>query len=429
MLKLMHLLANLIRRTIRPLFPQWLVNYFYHLPKAFLASRLYGNPGRSLEIIGVTGTDGKTTTSLLIYHLLKSARKKVAVVSTVEARIGRKRLSTGFHVTAPSPWALQRLLRRIKSQKYRYVVLEATSHGLDQFRLYPLRPKIAVLTNVTHEHLDYHHDFDHYLSAKLKLFRHASHAVVNKDLPIFQQINTRLKNVLFSTYSLKADSQLKPDKVKYLKNKTKFTLGNLEYEVPLTGDYNLSNVLAAISVALILKISPSEIKRALKTFPGVKGRLEEISNSKGLNLYVDFAHTPNALDSVLGTLKDNKRKGSRLIVVFGAAAKRDISKRPKMGKIAAQHADKIILTAEDPRGEDPQAIAQEILSGMPSSAKGKVVVIPDRQEAITHAVKLAKRGDYVIACGKGHEESMNLDGKKETPWSEHKAFEKALKQI
>lgn len=426
MTKLLVRLVQLLRRTIRPLIPQALVNLSYHLPKAWLVARIYGNPGKDLGIIGVTGTDGKTTTSLLIYHLLRTARKKVAVISTVEARIGRKRIKTGFHVTAPSPWALQRLLRRIRSQKYRYVVLEATSHGLDQFRLYPLKPSIAVLTNVTHEHLDYHLSFEAYLKAKLKLFRNAKHAVINKDLPIFTKINANLPKVMFSTYSLKGDSQLKPSEVRYLKDSTKFVLGNIEYESPLTGEYNLYNVLAAISAALIVNISPSEIKRALKTFPGIKGRLEEIKNNLGIHLYVDFAHTPHALESVLANLAAKKKPGQSLIVVFGSAGERDRSKRPLMGKAAGELADRLILTSEDPRTEDPENIAKEILEGIHESDRHKVEIILDRQEAITAAVRMAKKGDYVVACGKGHEESMNFDGLTEVPWSDQQAFKIAL---
>lgn len=427
MTNLLASIIRLLRATIRPFFPQVIVNYLYHLPRAWIVARIYGNPGRNLEIIGVTGTDGKTTTSLLIYHILKVARKKVAVITTVEARIGNKRIKTGFHVTAPSPWGLQKLLKKIRSKKFRYVIIEATSHGLDQFRFFPLKPSVAVLTNITHEHLDYHKTFDKYLAAKLKLFRHAKHTVVNKDLPIFSHINESLPHNLFSTYSLHNSSQLQPTNIKYLVASTRFTLGNLEYEVPLTGEYNLSNTLAAISTALIIGISPAIIRRALKTFPGVKGRLEEVSNTRGLHLYVDFAHTPNALDSVLTNLKSLKRQGQKLTVVFGAAGSRDKTKRPMMGKIASSHADHIIITSEDPRREDPTKIAKEIMAGIPKNQRAKVQVIVDRQDAITHAVSLAKRGDWVVSCGKGHEESLNLDGRAETPWSEHKAFFIALK--
>lgn len=416
-----------IRLYLRPLAPQALVNYLYHLPKAFLASRIYGNPGADLEIIGVTGTDGKTTTSTLIYHILKTARKKVALISTVDAKVGRKSIKTGFHVTSPNPFALQALLRRMRSQKIRYVVLEVTSHGLDQFRIYPLRPKIAVLTNVTHEHLDYHQTFANYLGAKLKLFKKAEHAVVNKDLPIFNEINAKLEKVMFSTYSLVADSQIKPDSVEYLSDKTIFKLGSTTYTLPMTGEYNLYNALAAISTALLLDIDSSDIKRALSTFKGVKGRLEEVENDRGLHAYVDFAHTPNALENVLTNLKAKLGAGEKLIVVFGAAGLRDASKRPLMGKVAAELADKIVLTSEDPRFEDPRDIIKEIMSGMSKKHKSKVTIETDREGAIDIAVnQLASYGDWVVTCGKGHEESMNLDGLSETPWSDHEALLKAL---
>lgn len=416
-----------IRKYLRPLAPQALVNYLYHLPKSYLASRLYGNPGADLEIIGVTGTDGKTTTSTLIYHILKTARKKVALVSTVDAKIGKKNLKTGFHVTSPNPFALQALLRRMRSQKIRYVVLEVTSHGLDQFRIYPLRPKIAVLTNITHEHLDYHKTFENYRDAKLKLFRHAEHAVVNKDLPIFADINARLPKVLFSTYSLEADSQMKPDQIEYFADKTVFKLGTTFYTLPMTGAYNLYNALAAISTALLLDISPLEIKRALLSFKGVRGRLEEIENDRGIHAYVDFAHTPNALKEVLTNLASHKSASEKLIVIFGAASERDVTKRPIMGLDASRLADQLVLTAEDPRFEDPIHIAKEILAGVPKHKRKNVTIEGDRAKAIDLAInQLAKKGDWVVVCGKGHEESMNLDGFTETPWSDHEELYKAL---
>jgi len=425
-MKIKRILINLAHK-LRPLFPQVAVNYLYHFPKAYLASRLYGNPGQDLEIIGVTGTDGKTTTSTLIYHILKTAKKKVALVSTVDAKIGRSSIKTGFHITSPNPFALQALLRRMRSQKVRYVVLEVTSHGLDQYRIYPLRPKIAVLTNITHEHLDYHGTFEKYRDAKLKLFKSAQHAVVNKDLPIFAEINARLPKVMFSTYSLHADSQMKPDRIEYLADKTIFTLGNITYTIPITGEYNLYNALAAISTALLLDINTSDIKRALVSFRGVRGRLEEIPNKRGIHAFVDFAHTPNALHEVLTNLRSKLDSGEKLIVVFGAAGLRDVSKRPLMGKEASTLANMIVLTSEDPRFENPVSIAKEIMSGMPSKIRKEVVIEVDRAKAIDYAINhLAKRGDWVVTCGKGHEESMNLDGYTETAWSEHEALLSAL---
>lgn len=420
-----RLLINSARR-LRPLFPQWIVNYLYHLPLAYLASRMYGNPADGLEIISVTGTDGKTTTSSLIYHILRSSRKKVALISTVEAKIGRKSLDTGFHVTTPDPFMLQRLLRRIRSQKIRYVVLEVTSHGLDQFRFFPIKSKIAVLTNITHEHLDYHGTYENYRRAKLRLLQNADHAVVNKDQLDFAQINALLPKVLFSTYSLNTDSQFKPDNIIETENGTTFRLGRLTYSLPLTGRYNLANALAAISTALLLEINPIDIKRALSSFSGVKGRLEFIPNQRGIHAYVDFAHTPNAIKEVLLNLKSRKKPGEKLIVVFGAAGLRDSSKRPLMGKFAAELADKIILTSEDPRFENPATIADEIMRGIPSSQHYKVSIELDRAKAIERAASLATTNDWVVSCGKGHETSINLDGYTETPWSDQEVMSSAL---
>lgn len=411
-------------RTLRPLLPQRLINYAWHLPKACIATWVYGNPAQDLSIIGVTGTDGKTTTTLLIYHLLKTARKRVAVVSTVEASVGTTRLDTGFHVTAPDPFPLQRFLKKVRAQKMRYVVLEATSHGLDQFRLFPLRPKIAVLTNITHEHLDYHKTFGAYQAAKLKLFAAAKHAVMNKDLPQFASLNRALPHVLLSTYSIDSRSQLTPSHIKYLRSRTKFTVGRLEYELPLPGKYNLYNALAAMSVALIEGVSPADIKRGLMTFPGVPGRFERIANGLGINALVDFAHTPAALSELLTTIHEQKRPQAKVILVFGAASKRDTTKRPLMGKVAAQLADQVVLTAEDPRGEDVASICQQILSQ--ATPKSKFKVVPDRRQAIQYAVGRAKRGDWVVLAGKGHEQSMNLDGWTELPWSDQQQLREAM---
>ncbi|MCE7897954.1 MAG: UDP-N-acetylmuramoyl-L-alanyl-D-glutamate--2,6-diaminopimelate ligase [bacterium] len=426
MLKYRRYLITLLRK-LRPLFPQSLVNYFYHLPLAFIASRMYGNPSEGLEIIAVTGTDGKTTTISMIYHILKMAKRKVAMISTVEAKIGKKSFDTGFHVTTPDPFLLQRLLRRIRSQKIRYVVLEVTSHGLDQFRFFPIKPKIAVLTNITHEHLDYHGTYEKYRAAKLRLFKGADHAVINKDQPDFPIINASLPKTLFSTYSLETDSQLKAQDLVESKDSINFRLGRIVYKLPMTGRYNVSNALAAISTALLLEINPVDIKRTLLSFPGVKGRLQEIKNTRGIHAYVDFAHTPNALREVLRNLNNKLGKNEKLIVVFGSAGLRDSSKRPLMGKYAAEFADQIIITSEDPRSEDPKQIASDIMAGMPSSTKRKVVIELDRKLAISRAInEFARSGDWVVSCGKGHEGSMNLDGWTETPWSDQEAMQNAL---
>lgn len=412
--------------TIKRLLPQKIINYFYHLPKAFLAARAYGNPSKDLIIIGVTGTDGKTTTTHLIYHILRKAKKKVALISTIQVKIGRKNISTGLHVTSPDPFKLQSFLRRMRSKKIKYVCLESTSHGLDQFRLFGIHPKIAVLTNITHEHLDYHKSMESYTKAKLRLLKKAESAVVNKDLEIFHRINASLPKVMFSTFSIDSDSQLKPLDVQYLKTKTKFTIGNMNYEVPLTGKYNLYNTLAAISTTLILDISPADIQKALSTFPPIPGRFEKIPNDQLINIIIDFAHTPNAMENALKNINDQKLDENKVIAVFGAAGLRDRAKRPVMGEIAARLADEVVLTAEDPRTEKVEDIIQDIQSGIPKNQLHKVHIIPNRQEAISYALnELAAPKDWVGIFGKGHEKSMCY-GRKEIPWSDQKAVKIAL---
>lgn len=416
----------MIKKALSSITPQQIKNYLYHLPRAALATYLYGNPAKDLNIIAVTGTDGKTTTTTLIYHILKTARKKAALITTVAARIGRKSIGTGLHVTSPNPLKLQPLLKNMKNKKIKYVCLEVTSIGLDQFRLFPLKPKVAVLTNITPEHLDYHKTMDNYIRAKLRLFKKAQNAVVNKDAKVFNRIKESLPKVSFATYSVDSESQLQPSKVAFLKTKTKFTLGNVDYEFPMTGKHNLSNALAAISAALVLNIAPADIKRALATFKGIKGRLEKIPNNQHLNIIIDFAHTPNALDCTLTHLLELKDPQSKLISVLGSAGLRDANKRPLMGKIAACLSDEVVITAEDPRTERLNDIIQEIREGIPDKLNYKIHVIHNRQEAISYAInKLARKGDWVAILGKGHEKSMCF-GTKEHPWSEHKAVEKAL---
>ena len=383
-----------------------------HLANAFLASFFYGFPSRKLTVIGVTGTDGKTTTATLIYHILRSAGKKVALISTVSARIGKKEIDTGFHVTTPSPWALQKLIRKISLKNYQYLVLEATSHGLDQHRLFGINFHIAVLTNITHEHLDYHQTFDNYLKAKAKLFRHAHHAVLNEQ----DESSTRIKSLLPSK-TIVHPCNLKKANDDILKSaKARFP-----------EEFNWSNSLAAATAADILELSTKDICKAIKSFPQIKGRMEQIANKKGIKVFIDFAHTPNALDSALKSLRsmiDNRN--SKLIAVYGSAGLRDEAKRPMMGKIGSRLADTVILTAEDPRTEDVNNIISQIKKG--STSKATVYTEPDRQKAIDLAiVKLAQKGDIVAVFGKGHEKSMSF-GKIEYPWSDHHAVNKALKK-
>lgn len=409
-------------KRIKKIIPQKLINYFYHLPLAIFASLFYGFPGRRLKVIGVTGTDGKTTTVNLIYHILKIGLKKVCMVSTVGAKIGDEHIDTGFHVTTPNPFFLQNFLKKVSSKNFEYVVLEVTSHGLDQFRLWGIPFEIGVLTNITHEHLDYHKTYENYVATKAKLLKAARIAIINRDDGSYNLIKLNLRNQ-------------KPKVITYgIKNDADFTPKNFKFETILPGEYNIYNCLAAIATASRIGVTNEVIRKAVASFGGVIGRMEEIRAGQDFKVFIDFAHTPNALEQILKTFRNQKQKtkNQKLIVVFGSAGLRDIQKRPKMGEIAARLADFVVLTAEDPRTEDVKEIIKQIAEGCKKAGgmEGKNYFrITDRHEAINFAIqKLAKKGDIVVICGKGHERSMCW-GEVEYPWSDHEEVTKALKKI
>ena len=406
---------------IRRLFPQNLVNYCKHLPLAVLSAVIYRFPARKLKVIGITGTDGKTTTVNLTYEILRQADLPVGMISTVSAKLGTEEFTTGFHVTSPNPRLLQKILRKMVDEGLKYLVLEVTSHGLDQFRLWGIPFKIAVVTNVTPEHLDYHKTYENYLAAKAKLFDIAEVAVLNRDDRSFEYLEARVrknKGAKIVTYGLR--------------NKADFTSEKFKFETSLPGEYNRYNCLAAIAATSQLKVPPEIIKKAITSFKGVVGRMEEINEGQDFRVIVDFAHTPNALEEVLKFLKSVKPIKSKLIVVFGCAGLRDRQKRPKMGEIASRLADLVVLTAEDPRTEDTNDIIGQISEGCEIAGgieSKNYFKIPDRREAINFAIKkIAKKDDIVVICGKGHEKSMCF-GHTEYHWSDHEAVKKVLREI
>ncbi len=395
-------------------------------------------------MIGVTGSDGKTTTTHLIYHILNKLGYKVAMISTVAAFIQDEQLNTGFHVTSPDPFLLQKLLRQISDRGFTHVVLEATSHGLDQFRLLGCNFKVAVLTNITHEHLDYHESYSAYLAAKARLFKSVKYAILNRDDKSFPLIKAFIHHsVKIVSYGLSGKTTLSASNVHETTSGSLLTVkwGKQQHEarLPLSGRYNIQNALAAIGVALCLGEKLNDITTRLEDFPPVKGRLNQVYKSP--SIYVDFAHTPNALEQVLillkGKLKETNKLTARLIVVFGCAGERDWQKRPMMGKIAGRLADISIITTEDPRSENTNDIIDQITVGIKKSGAKEVldpgkkipsrsfVREPDRQLAINLAVRTASPEDIIVVTGKGHEESMNL-GRGEIPWSDFDAIKRAL---
>ncbi|PIZ47670.1 UDP-N-acetylmuramoyl-L-alanyl-D-glutamate--2,6-diaminopimelate ligase, partial [Candidatus Woesebacteria bacterium CG_4_10_14_0_2_um_filter_39_14] len=335
----------------RALFPDLMVNQFKHLPLAILAVLWFRHPARRLKVIGVTGTDGKTTTATLIDDILVHWGKKAALISTVAAKIGQKEIDTGFHVTSPDAWKLQRLLRETVNQGFEYVVLEATSHGLVQNRFFGCHFKMGIVTNITHEHLDYHKTYADYLKAKAKLFDQVEAGVLNRDDQSFAFLKQKLKEKKIKIISYA------------LKNKADFTPRNFPFKTPLLGDYNQYNCLAAAAATSFLGAPKNVIKEALADFPGVKGRLEEIKNRFGFRVFIDFASTANSLKNVLIALRKIVPAKGRLIAVFGSAGLRDVQKRGLMGEMAAKYADLMVLTAEDPRTEDVNQIIEQIAQG------------------------------------------------------------------
>ncbi|MDO8452328.1 MAG: UDP-N-acetylmuramoyl-L-alanyl-D-glutamate--2,6-diaminopimelate ligase [bacterium] len=391
-----------------------------------------GYPARRLKVIGVTGTDGKTTTCHLIYHILKSSGKKVALLSTVAAYIGDKVIDTGFHTTTPDAKHLQPLIKQVADSGMEYLVLETTSHGLDQHRVLGTNFLMGVLTNVTQDHFDYHKNFENYRKAKAKLFKNVKYAVLNKDDKSFEYFKDSLKrNTNLASYALNPGGTLVAKNIIIGPGGMEFTIvdhGQIyKVKTSLIGKYNASNILASIVAARFVQVEWKDILSALESFKGVEGRMDIVPSNKNFTTIVDFAHTPNSLENVLQTLLDIKPKNGRIICVFGCASKRDVEKRPIMGAISVRLADVSIITAEDPRREDPNKIIEEIAEGASKINPAHEVLLrePDRRKAIQLAVGLAKKDDIIIICGKGHEKSMNIGGK-ELPWSDKKEALAAL---
>lgn len=386
------------------------VKNWFHFASAFFWAVYFGFPGKKLTVIGVTGTDGKTTTTSLIYHILKKAGVKVSMVSTVHAVIAGKSYDTGFHVTTPGSYYVQKYLRDAVNHGDTHMVLEVTSHGIAQHRIFGISFAVGVITNVTHEHLDWHKTFDRYLNTKLILLSRSNAVVVNKDASVvYERVMSMVrKDQKLFTYGTVTHAMVNPKKY--------------PIQTLLPGDYNMLNCLAATAACLALGINQKIILSAIATFPGLAGRMEILSN-KPFTVIVDFAHTPNAIDQVLKTVRTMTEKSGKLIHVFGSAGLRDRTKRPLMGEASSKYADMIILTEEDYRTEKVETIMDDIAAGV---AKGVPVYrFPLRSDAISFALSQAEKGDVVIVTGKGHEKSL-CRGKKECPWSDQDELRKLL---
>lgn len=409
----------------------------------WLAAAMYEYPGRELTVIGVTGTDGKTTTCNLLFQILLAAGIRTGLISTVNAVIGDEVLDTGFHVTTPDAPDVQRYLASMVEAGLSHVVLETTSHGWAQHRVDACEFDVGVVTNITHEHLDQHGTYENYRAAKARLFQSLAVtrpkpqgnprlAVLNKDDSSYAYLSTLVKGPQTS-YGLDVSADIRAESVRYSPQGIHFeAIGSgLHAAVTssLVGAFNVSNCLAALTTAIRgLGVDPETSARGIAALPGVPGRMERVDLGQPFTAIVDFAHTPNALRVAIEAVR--LMTGKRVICIFGSAGLRDKEKRRLMAEVAAQLADISILTAEDPRTESLEGIMEEMAAGarLQGGVEEKTFFrIPDRAEAIRLGIRIAQPGDIVMACGKGHEQSMCF-GTTEYAWDDRTAMRAALSE-
>ncbi|HEY8833186.1 MAG TPA: UDP-N-acetylmuramoyl-L-alanyl-D-glutamate--2,6-diaminopimelate ligase [Gemmatimonadaceae bacterium] len=383
---------------------------------ALAASVAYANPARHLTILGVTGTNGKTTTTSIMRHLFDNGDGSSASIGTLGVLIGSEGevLPGGGGLTTPGPVELQRVLRALMDRGVHTVAMEVSSHSLDQRRVDGLEFDAAVFTNLTRDHLDYHGTMEAYLQAKARLLYYlkpGGAAVVNADAPEWRTLKTKSRPL---TFALRAKADIRAEGVKYTPRGSEWKLvtprGSGEVALPLIGDVNVENALAAAAATFGLGRDPQTIAEGLSTVPQVSGRLEIISTRP--TVLRDYAHTPDALERALRTARAFTR--GKLIVVFGCGGERDKGKRPIMGEIAERGADCAIVTSDNPRTEDPDAIINDIEAGMRGDGHERLT---DRLAAIQRALDLAEEGDIVLLAGKGHE-TYQIRGTTSYPFDE-----------
>lgn len=426
------------RKLVKRLLPKGLfraIEPWGHLVEAVVYNLAYGFPGRGLKVIGVTGTNGKTTTSFLIHRMLGEAGYKAGLMTTVAWASGAEVHAQTQHMTNVPVPLLMRRLKQMKAEGVEWLVLETTSHALVQHRTWGVPYSVAVLTNITQDHLDYHKTMERYTEAKQKLFRLAQKnkkglqmGIANADDRNGASFAAVTQNSIL--YGIEA-GEVQATGIK-------LTGAGIAYDAQawgetyhitshLPGSFNVYNTLAAVCVGRAVGLSKEQVEQGIAALPGVAGRVEPVEAGQPYAVIVDYAHTPDALENVLSALKSST-KGS-LAVVFGATGDRDKGKRPVMGEVAARLADRIYLTDDETYTEDPEAIREAVLEGIKAAGgEGKAKVVPDRLEAIRLAFTDAKTGDTVLLAGIGHQDTRNMGGKEE-PWDERGVARKVLKRL
>jgi UDP-N-acetylmuramoyl-L-alanyl-D-glutamate--2,6-diaminopimelate ligase len=411
-----------------------------HAALADLACAFYGNPAHQLCTIGVTGTDGKTTTSNLISTLLDAAGTRNGLMTTANFKISGREWENSTRQSTLEALEIQQFLHRLLEEGATHAVVEATSHGLELKRVRGCAFDIGVVTNITHEHLDFHKTLENYRRAKARLFEMLDPqrdkglgvepvAILNQDDSSYEVLKPYCRVPILS-YGIETPAAVRAVDLQLGAEETRFRVllpdGEVEIVTHLVGRFNVSNCLAAIATAYSLGLDPALIAQTLATVQGVTGRMERIDEGQPFTVIVDYAHTPDSLGKVLNILRP--LTSGRLMVVFGSAGERDRQKRPIMGRIAAQLADFFVITDEDPRDEDRFSILQEIAEGARAVGKREgqdFLTIADRREAIATAIARARRGDTILLAGKGHEQSM-IVGATKVPWDDRRVAREEL---
>lgn len=413
---------------MKKLIPQPIKN-IYHLGQAMLANFWYGFPSEKVRVIGVTGTNGKTTTVQMIAKILEEAGFRVAVASTINFKLNGKEWVNKTKFTTLSSFQVQKFIKKAVKAGCQYLILETSSHSLDQYRVWGVEYDTAIITNVTREHLDYHKTMEDYRQAKSELFKKAKTAIINLDMESPQEfLNASAGNKI--TYSLKnAKADVLAENISLNPSGTKFSVKNIEVSLKLLGEFNIENALAAISVGIFEGINLETIKNALEKIELIPGRMESVQNERNINIIIDYAVTPDSLEKLYQLINQLNTLKSKVIAVFGSCGERDRGKRPMMGEIVSKYADYMVITNEDPYSENPVQIVEEVASGIKSKIEEENFwKILDRREAIKKALHLAKAGDFVVVTGKGAEETMAI-GKKRISWNDKKTVEEELKKL
>ena len=406
------------------------VEEVYRRSRVKLVSARYGNPARDLRVIAITGTNGKTTTANYINEILKEAGLVTAMFTTAVIEVAGERQLNDLNATVGSTARMQRFFRDAKKAKVDYVVLEITSHALHQHKLATVPIEVAVMTNLTQDHLDYHKTMEGYAEAKSKLFKgEPKFIVLNRDDEWFDYFNQFQAGSQKITYGTHEEAEARIDSVKLYRKGSEARVvidhqTKLELATALPGKFNVYNMTAAAATAYILGVKRSDIVEGVANLEGVPGRFERVIENKDFDVIVDYAHTPDALEKLLEAAKSTTK--NRVILVFGSCGDRDKGKRPIMGEIAARNADRIILTDEESYNEDPEVIRRMIYEGIEAaSGTGKTTEIADRREAIDKALSIAKKGDTILITGMGHEQFRIIDGER-LPWNDAEVVRELL---